>query len=275
MKKVTTTPKKATGKAIAKALIAEKKPVIANHLGKIQWMGGKATFNYLNGINRGITPAQVTKLAESVNKMGVIRPVIVADLDFITGRKETYIIDGQHLFNALLRLDQKVPYVTVNIKSKEELVETIAMLNASSKSWTLLDYIVAWGSLKSDYVKLNKLYEMYDFELGIIASIMSNRGENANNSVLRSLKRGNFKIYDEAVNMQIMKDMTDLFNVIPRMNRFENRYVCAEFVKFVRAKGARYHHETFIKNVKKNRDKFLAATQQEGYLISLFESCNK
>jgi hypothetical protein len=272
--KVKTTPKKATGKAMAKALIAEKKPVVANHLAKIQWMGGRAKFNYLNGINRGITPAQVTKLAESVTKMGVIRPVIVADLDFITGRKETYIIDGQHLFNALLRLDQKVPYISVEIKNKEELVETIAMLNASSKSWTLLDYVVAWGSLKSDYVKLNKLFETYDFELGIIAGIMSNRGD-ANESVLRSIKRGTFKIVDESANMQIMKDLTDLFNVIPRMNRFENRYVCSEFVKFVRSKGSRYHHETFIKNVKKNRDKFIAATQEEGYLISLFETCNK
>ena len=43
----------------------------------------KQSFSYLAGIIRPINPAQVTKLAESVIKMGVIRPVVVAELSFI------------------------------------------------------------------------------------------------------------------------------------------------------------------------------------------------
>lgn len=241
-------------------------------LNRIKWLGDNAknTFSYLAGINRPIYPAQVTKLADSINKMGVVRPVIIAEIDFITGKKTKYIIDGQHLFNALIRNGMEIPYVTIVIKDKRDLVETIAKLNASSKNWTLLDYITAWGSLIPDYVKLNHYFQVYDFDMGVLTSVLNDLVADGGHLV-KKIKNGEFRIINEKENVKLLDQLTDVLKVVPRMNRNENRYLCREYIKF--AKGCtKYNHEKFINNLKKNKSKFVLATQEDGKLKELFNN---
>lgn len=242
-------------------------------LKEIKWLGenAKNTFSYLAGINRPIYPAQVTKLANSINNMGIVRPVIVAEVSFINGKKTKYIVDGQHLFNALIRNGMDIPYVTVNINDKKQLVETIALLNASSKSWTLLDYITAWSSLNENYVKLNHYFQVYDIELSILAGIISDANSfTSGGSIAKKIKDGSFTVVNEKENVKIVDYLTDVLKIIPRMNRYENRYACSEFYKFVRG-NMNYNHEKFISLLKKNKDKFVLATQGEGKLSDLFK----
>lgn len=238
---------------------------------KISWLakGSKTAFSYLAGINRPINPAQVTKLAESINKMGIIRPVVIAEISFITGKKSKYIIDGQHLFNACLRNNIEIPYVIVPIADKKQLVETIALLNASSKNWTMADYVLAWSSLNPDYVKLNQYYNMYDFEMSIVADILSGSMSNNGRSTGK-LKSGEFKIVDESNNVKILSYLTDILKIVPRMNRYENRYLCTEYVRFLRS-ISNYDHNLFIKKVQKNKTKFILATQENGKLVEMFK----
>ena len=228
----------------------------------------KQSFSYLAGINRAINPAQVTKLAESVNKMGIIRPVVVAYVAFVDGIKKLYIIDGQHLFNALIRNNMDIPYVIIDIKDKKDLVEKIALLNASSKNWAMVDYITAWASLSEDYVKLNHYYQVYDIDLCTLATILLGGSVDGSNTV-RTIKNGQFKIVDEKVNVSILDYVTDLLKVIPRMARNDNRYASREYVKFLRATKT-YNHKKFIENLKKSKKEFILATQQEGKLVELF-----
>ena len=228
----------------------------------------KQSFSYLAGINRAINPAQVTKLAQSVNKMGIIRPVVVAYIAFIDGIKKLFIIDGQHLFNALIRNNMDIPYVIIDVKDKTDLVEKIALLNASSKNWTMLDYITAWASLSQDYVKLNHYYQVYDIDLGTLATILMNGSVDGSNTV-KTIKNGKFKIVDEKFNVSILDNVTDLLKVIPRMARNDNRYTAREYVKFLRTTKT-YNHKKFIDNLKKNKKEFILATQEEGKLVELF-----
>lgn len=228
----------------------------------------KQSFSYLAGINRAINPGQVTKLAESVNKMGIIRPVVVAYISFVDGIKKPYIIDGQHLFNALIRNNMDIPYVIIDVKDKKDLVEKIALLNASSKNWTMLDYITAWASLSPDYVKLNHYFQVYDVDLTTLATILLGCSVDGSNTV-RTIKNGQFKIVDEKVNVSILDYLTDLLKVIPRMARNDNRYASREYVKFLRATKT-YNHKKFIDNLKKSKKEFILATQQEGKLVELF-----
>jgi hypothetical protein len=241
-----------------------------NILKQIKWLGdnAKSTFAYLAGINRPIYPAQVTKLADSINKMGVIRPVIVAEIDFISGKKTKYIIDGQHLFNALIRNGMEIPYITITIKDKQDLVETIAKLNASSKNWALVDYILAWGSLVPDYVKLNHYFQVYDLDLGVLSSVLSDLTTDGGN-VGRKIKDGTFRIINEADNVKILDQLTDVLKVAPRMNRMENRYLCREYVKFSKT-CPKYNHNKFMNNLEKNKDQFKFVTQEDGKLKELF-----
>ena len=70
---------------------------------KVMPKNGKG-FDFLVSLNRSIKPAQVTTLSKSINKMGVVRPIIVADFTYL-GKKGKYIIDGQHLYHLAQRGD--------------------------------------------------------------------------------------------------------------------------------------------------------------------------
>lgn len=227
---------------------------------------------FLDGINRPICPAQVTKLAKSVNKMGCIRPVVVAELDFITGKKEKYIIDGQHLTHALIRNSADIPYVIIEIKDMRELVENIALLNASSKSWSMLDYMTAWCALSDDYKKLRRYRNTYDIDLCVLSSILSNYGGTTGGGVNSRLKRGDFKIIEEEKNLKIINELTEALKIIKRGNRNQNKYFCTEYVSFVTNKGASYNHKLFLKKLADKKQELLLVTQEEGKLCEIFEN---
>lgn len=240
-------------------------------LKNMKWLSltGNIKFNYLAGINRPINPSQVTKLAKSLEMLGVIRPVVIAEMSFVNGKLAKYIIDGQHIFNALIRLGWEIPYVTIKVNDKQDLVEKIAMLNASSKTWSMHDYVLAWSSLKQDYVKLNHYFQVYDLEISELAAILMGNLTSGGN-ITKVLKAGEFVIMNEQKNVEILNHVTDMLKIVPRMNRFENRYAIKEYVKFLRS-TPKYDHKTFLAKLQKNKEKFILATQEEGKLSELFE----
>lgn len=236
----------------------------------------KQGFYFLAGINRAVSPSHVTKLANSIEKLGIIRPVVIAILDFVDGVSKPYIIDGQHLYNACLRKSCDIPYIVVDVKDEADLIEKIALLNASSKSWQLLDYVTSWSFIHEDYKKLNKYFEVYDFELSVLASILSDKTLNAtsnnNTTASKIIKSGKFRIYDEIGAKRKLNYLTDILKVLPRMNRFENKYACSEYLNFLNKVGSKYNHEKFIQKLIKIKDSFVFATQEPGMLESTFKT---
>jgi len=245
--------------------------ILQNPLKSIKWATAKARvkFNYLTGINRPIKPGHVTKQANSISKMGMLSPIICAELSFITGKKELYVLDKQHGLNACMRLGIDIPYIVIPIANKQELVECIALLNSSSKPWCLLDYVTSWSTLIPDYVALNRYYEMYDFEMSMLSAILSSNSGISGSHMTRKIKNGEFRIRNEEENVKILNQLTDVLKVIPRMNRFENRYLCTEYVNFVRG-NKKYNHDKFITSLEANKSKFIIATQEQGKLIDMF-----
>jgi hypothetical protein len=239
------------------------------------WMTEKSnkSVKYLAGINRAVMPSHVTKLANSVNKMGIIRPVVLANISFIDGKPAWYIVDGQHLFNSLLRNGMDIPYVFINVKDKKDLVEKIALLNASSKSWALQDYVTAWASLENDYVKLNSYFNIYDLEFTVLATILSNHiphGRAGSAPINRKIKNGEFRIVDEQNVVKIIDQLTDVLSVLKRQNRQDNLYLCSEYVSFCK-NSVNYDHKKFMKKLNDNKMNFALAIQEEGKLKQLFE----
>lgn len=235
----------------------------------IKYTNANTKLSLLAGINRPIKPQQVTKLAESVNAMGIIRPVVISEFSFINGKKEKYIIDGQHLSMSLMRNNMTIPYVEISISNKQELIECIALLNSSSKSWTMQDYVVAWSNINPDFIKLNEYFTKYDFELNILASILSNCEIGSTGTA--SIKKGTFKIKNENQGKLALDYLTDLFKVISRGNRYETRYMCSEFWKFYR-NAKNYNHAKFISNVKKNKAKLELISLETGKLAKVFQT---
>ena len=229
----------------------------------------------LSSVNRGVTPSHVTKMAKSVLLLGCIRPVVVAKISFLTGVPVNYIIDGQHLYEALLRLDMPVPYVMIDIKNEKELIEKIALVNSSSKSWNMKDFIHAWAYYIPVYKKLNAFYNRYDLELSILVSILMDLDVSSSiggASCLKHVKDGTFDIVNEDKALTILAALRDVFTVIKRLDRQQNKYVCSEFVKMYRANEKTYKHNRFMKNLRANVDMFTFATHEADALSMVFKS---
>lgn len=228
-------------------------------------------FSLIAGINRDVIPSHVTKLANSIDAMGVIRPVVTSTFDFLDGQKTTYIIDGQHLYMACLRLNIDVPYVEIEIDNVVELVEKIALLNASSKSWTLPDYIKSWKVVNKDYITLQSLFERYDIELSQIAQILHLGYTSSNRwDISRVLKSGSLEIKNLQASVILLDRITDVLKVVPRMDRSSNHMFINAFSAY--AVNGRYNHVKTIQYLKDNRDKVVFCTQDPEEYNKLFHA---
>jgi hypothetical protein len=227
---------------------------------KILNIDGNKAFSLLAGINRPILPSQVGKLAESIKQMGIIRPVVVAEIAFITGAPTMYIIDGQHLYHACIRQKVNVPYVQIAVKDHQDLVEKIALLNSSSKSWTMDDYILAWASLKEDYKKLQELTNTYPLSVETIAGVMSDTISGGDRKLL---KKGNFAIRKEGYNRAILDKLTEVLDVVNTKNMRLNREICRSFVTFYRSIDEHYVHAEFVAYIRSNQHKVILFSERQ------------
>ena len=235
---------------------------------------GSKGFALLAGTNRDIIPNHVTKMCNSIDKMGVIRPVVVATFDFLTGAPETYIIDGQHLYHACMRLGYDVPYSEITVTDSVDLAEKLALLNNSSKSWSMHDYIKVWSNIEADYIKLNRYFNIYDIELSQVADVLMNqqcRFSLGGTSVSPCIKRGEFRINDETRSVFLLDCITDALKVIIRMDRMSNKLFIASYVNFINSCNS-YSHAKFIANLKLNKDKFKMVTQDPEEYNKLIKS---
>lgn len=226
-------------------------------------------FSLLAGINRPINPSQVTKLSNSIDMMGIIRPVVIAKIDFLDAKSVDYIIDGQHLYTALLRLNKDIPYTEIKVKDTTELVEKIAMLNASSKCWTLLDYIQSWKVVSKDYVTLQTLFQRYDIDMSQLAEILHGYTNPLGKSISRTLKAGKFKIKNLDHSITVLDKITDALKFIPRLDRVSNKSFIAAFVVYTLQ--PQYNHAKTLKYLKDNKDKFTLSTHDPEEFSILFD----
>lgn len=206
----------------------------------------------LSMVNRPITPSHVTSIATSIEKIGIIRPVVVANLN-LKDYKGKYMIEGQHLYTACMRLNKDIPYVEIDISTEEELVEILAMLNNSSKPWTLKDYVQSWSYIRPAFKKLAKYREMYDLELVAIAGIL-HKSANIFQS-MHIIKKGELVIKDEALAVKVMEYTNDILAVFNKFDRKNARKLVNAYVQYVTANHTSYNHKKFLTNINKEKSK--------------------
>jgi hypothetical protein len=196
-------------------------------------------------MNRGIDSKHVQKMIASLRLQGCIRVVQCCRTNIIEGEEKLYIIDGQHLATALEREGQPIPYIEIEVTSEEDLVEKMAYLNNSSKSWDLLNYINAWKMIRPDYMKLFKWKNMYDIEITMLAAIGINNAGIRNTTA--SIKTGNFQITNPKA-----EDMCKAFNDIFLKIGMSDRSVKFQFLSaFLQAYGT-YNHTKVMSNIEKH-----------------------
>jgi hypothetical protein len=204
---------------------------------------------HLLPMNRIIDGKVVELIVRSIRSMGVFRPVVCIKTDVLDGILRTYVLDGQHLLRACEREGIAVPYVYVEIEEELDIVNKMAFMNSSSKSWVLKDYVNAWRYYLADYGKLKKYTEIYNLEVLMVSQICNDvRGAGNMAGGSASIKTGEFKITNPNAE-EMCKLFSDLFIAIGRADR----WVKHQFLYvFLQAYGPKYDHDKTLKNIKKH-----------------------
>ena len=196
-------------------------------------------------MNRAIDSKHVQKMIASLRLQGCVRVVQCCRTNIIEGEEKLYIIDGQHLATALEREGQPIPYIETEVTSEEDLIEKMAYLNNSSKSWDLMNFINAWKMIRPDYMKLFKWKNMYDIEITMLAAIGINNAGIRNTTA--SIKTGNFQITNSKA-----EEMCKAFNDIFLKIGMSDRSVKFQFLAaFLQAYGT-YNHTKVMSNIEKH-----------------------
>lgn len=201
-------------------------------------------------MNRDVESKHVQKMITSLRKQGCIRAVICCKTNIIEGVEKLYIIDGQHLATALEREGQPIPYIEYKVDSEEDLIDRMAYLNNSSKSWDLMDYVNAWKMIRPDYLKLLKWRNMYDIEPTMIAAIATNTPSIRYST--QPIKDGSFHISNSNAE-EMCKNFNDIFLKIGMVDRG----VKFQFLHAFMLSYGRISQEQILKNV----DKYLTTVK--------------
>jgi len=219
--------------------------MIMNSKINIKYSKNYEKFLFLDN-NRILNPGHVQTMIESIRTMGVIRPVVCIETDVISGKKELYLTDGQHLFTGLVAEGLEIPYIILDVEDEIEIVIKMAKMNNSSKSWTLINYVNAFKPYLPDYQKLFKMRNKYNIEPLMLAAICT-RGTSAVVSGSKLIKSGHFKITNSESDA-MAKAFNDFFIKIGRADR----WVKHNFLQvFIRAWGI-YDHDKSLTNLDKH-----------------------
>jgi hypothetical protein len=215
-------------------------------------------FHFLTHINRDVVKSHVRTIRNSIEDMDCIRPLVCANVDFIDGIKRRYIVDGQHLFHALVDLDREIPYVMITCKTEEELIRKIAKLNASSKSWTLVDYVRSWSWLegKEDYKKLLKAFNTIGLSINALVMCFSLTDVRQSTRTVAGhpVKNGTFEIVYYQKGLQCAKYLKEIIAETPRAGRVQQRLLTKVFAHWFHEYPGAYDHNKFLAYVRRNRD---------------------
>ena len=262
-----------------KTKVNQKKKETFNNC-NVQYLSPKQkdSVKLLVGINRDVSIAHVNRIVESMQRVNANTGVIVmADLKIpelhLDGR---YIIDGQHRFFALVRLNKAIPYMVLKINTTEELVATVAGYNTSSKAWLTEDYIKIWGSFIKDYESLQAICIEYSIDRRIIANLLySNVTLNANSlqggSAYDAIRSGRFRIRDVNFCIKILNYIKELQIVVQSASKINKRVMIALMIEKIIKDGGKYSHAKYLKYIYTRQNELMIMCHDESVIRDIIQ----
>lgn len=220
----------------------------------MKWKVARESIFFLEGVNREVNPYTVAGLVESITRIGMtIRPVILADLQFEGLRKPGwYIIDGQNLFTALIKMKQDIPFEIMECPTMHDVIREMTAVNSTSRRWTLDNYITAWANVSDDYRLLIKAQHRFKlpsgkplpmYMIGFAYSLESR-------TVWQQLiMEGKFVISDLDNGNKILTYLVDLVPMLPKGHlELEREFTMSFSTMYYKTIGT-YDHDKFIKHM--------------------------
>lgn len=195
--------------------------------------------------NRKTRDRHVQNLKGKILKRGVLGFVTVVVTDIIDGTMRKYIVDGQHRFKAFKELGMPILYTYVQgVKTKEELVEIIAELNNSSRSWGMKDYMFAWRSV---YEELYGFIDNQSIEKKLpLTTVLESYSGLSTNAAKERFKNGKFEIKDREAGNKLIEEIACIKEHLPKSSK-----LYSGFISFLR-KTEDYDRNKMLENLKKN-----------------------
>jgi hypothetical protein len=195
--------------------------------------------------NRNVDLKHVTRLLNSMMKYDILRvPVIVKTKLF--GKLDYYIVDGQNMVSAFLKVDHKEAECKVfESDDMVHIIETMAALNNCHQMWKIDNYVDAYCYMpgKEDYKLLKVHHLSTGFNYTVSSKIL--------NGTTGGIKNGKFKVNcsDADTMTKQLVDITSLFNT--NYAKFMLAYIT--FARSVKG----YDHKKFMQLAAKAKDSFL------------------
>ena len=213
--------------------------------------------------NRTKKEKQIKALMKAVSIAGILRAPVFVKTKAITGKKETYTLDAQHLLEACRRLNIKnVKGIIVETESISEMVNMMAMLNNVNQRWTLIDYVNAYcGTGNENYFKLKNHAITNGLSIATSASILT--GTNVAGKAINPIKDGTFKVsnVEHDVITQNLLEVSSLVNT--NSAKFHKAYL-----SFYRSLNGKYNHKKLMDKIKDNKN-FKNIPHDERYIYDL------
>lgn len=214
------------------------------------------SIHLLHGINRDVVQSHVKTMDRSLQLMGQTRPIITSRFNFVDGVMRRYVIDGQHLGQALYNRDEEMEWMDIKVASEVDLITKLSFFNATSKSWMLSDYVKSWSWLedKEDFKRLLKLHNMLGTSVNTLVMNLSLIDPRASKAAGHPVKNGTFEIKSVSIGTKCAKEFAEVTKVLPSSSRVSIRLFCKAFSYWFHEHHISYDQAKFIKHVQRNLD---------------------
>lgn len=219
---------------------------------------------FLPSGNRDIDPKHVNTIKQSIQTNGLHRGISVIKTKLFNKSNDKtaryYIADGQHLYTAckaLGKLNELIVFVHPNeMKTINEIVRFVSMLNTTGKNWSINDFVTNYASTNNtNYIKLQNKLNTYGLGNTVTSIIYSGLGSS---QAVKSIKDGRFTIIDELHGDRIAKLLQDVVLILGRQNSQPIQRFAYSMYFFINSIS---NESKFIKFVEKNREAFLTLNQ--------------
>lgn len=197
------------------------------------------------GNNRDIKLPHVNDMQKSIQKNGVLRPVIVV-FDKLMGLYR--VVDGQHLWQALMRLNLPIEckVASCDANDMDAITKLMIDLNTTSKSWSFTTYIECWAKTSNAHYKYLDLMIKMNSDIQSTVVLMA-YARKSRTLATKQVKEGNFQVVDREFGDKLVNYVRECNKFVPSTRPINQALI--ELMVSVE----NYNHKQMIKALKNNK----------------------
>lgn len=195
--------------------------------------------------------------------------LIVVETFSISGKKEQFVIDGEHtrVAHNMLGLPLNVIIIKLGVDTRENLIKYMAILNNSNKAWTPDNFLVSYAKLNiREYKILQQIRKDTKLTVTDLQLIFLGRGNEDN------FKQGNITFKDENNSMELLEATLKIRMHVPQKSFTRRAFyeICENTNDYDKFANAILKHAKMLRMVNKS-----FSENQNEFKIELHQIYNK